>query len=171
MDNKYKEWDKIMFNAETGSIWRKDVEDNIDVDVEKVIQKVYHTKELQTILDDIIKDFIEQMCKIGQVTYISFKRMLPKRFINPHIDSKCNPFKIYIPLTWPKGNYFKIYKKGLIPFEPYKPFLVNTGNNIHSVINDSNEDRYIFSFYADWGSDKWQQIIENSYGKLNELLG
>ena len=55
MDNKYKEWDKIMFNAESGSIWRKDVEDNIDVDVEKVIQKVYHTKELQTILDDIIK--------------------------------------------------------------------------------------------------------------------
>ena len=61
MDNKYKEWDKIMFNAESGSIWRKDVEDNIDVDVEKVIQKVYHTKELQTILDDIIKDFIEQV--------------------------------------------------------------------------------------------------------------
>ena len=118
-----------------------------------------------------IKDFIEQMCKIGQVTYISFKRMLPKRFINPHIDSKCNPFKVYIPLTWPKGNYFKMYKKGLIPFEPLVPFLVNTGNNIHSIINDSNEDRYIFSFYADWGSDKWQQIIENSYGKLNELLG
>jgi|TARA_B100000959_G_scaffold283148_1_gene351328 hypothetical protein len=34
---------------------------DVNVDVEKVIQKVYHTKELQTILDDIIKDFIEQV--------------------------------------------------------------------------------------------------------------
>ena len=78
MDNKYKEWDKIMTNEDEncdddllqgkfkhfkGCITTdgKDVEDNIDVDVEKVIQKVYHTKELQTILDDIIKDFIEQV--------------------------------------------------------------------------------------------------------------
>ena len=87
-----------------------------------------------------IKTFIEQVSEIGQVTYISFKRMLPKHFINPHIDSKCNPFKVYIPLTWPKGNYFKMYKKGCIPFQPGEPFLVNTGNNIHSVINDSDED-------------------------------
>ena len=71
-----------------------------------------------------IKTFIEQVSEIGQVTYISFKRMLPKHFINPHIDSKCNPFKVYIPLTWPKGNYFKMYKKGCIPFQPGEPFLV-----------------------------------------------
>jgi len=113
-----------------------------------------------------IKTFIEQVSEIGQVTYISFKRMLPKHFINPHIDSKCNPFKVYIPLTWPKGNYFKMYKKGCIPFQPGEPFLVNTGNNIHSVINDSDEVRYIFSFYADWGTTGWQRITKESYGKL-----
>ena len=113
-----------------------------------------------------INTFIEQVSEIGQITYLSFKRMLPKHFINPHVDSICNPFKIYVPLTWPTGNYFKMYKKGFIPFEPLVPFLVNTGNHVHSVINDSNEDRYIFSFNADWGSDKLQKIIKNSYGKL-----
>jgi hypothetical protein len=113
-----------------------------------------------------IKHFIDRMCEIGQVTYISFKRMLPKHFINPHIDSKCNPFKVYIPLTWPNGNYFKMYKKGLIPFAPAVPFLVNTGNNMHSVINDSDEVRYIFSFYADWSTYGWQRIIQDSYKKL-----
>ena len=113
-----------------------------------------------------IKDFIEKMNAIGQVTYISFKRMMPKHFINPHVDSNCNPFKVYIPLTWPQGNYFKMYKKGIIPFKPLVPFLVNTGNNIHSVVNDSNEIRYIFSFYADWSTLGWQTITKNSYGKL-----
>ena len=34
--------------------------DNISINVEKVIQKVYHTKELQMILNDILKDYIEQ---------------------------------------------------------------------------------------------------------------
>ena len=43
-----------------------------------------------------IKTFIEQVSEIGQVTYISFKRMLPKHFITPHIDSKCNTYKVYI---------------------------------------------------------------------------
>ena len=113
-----------------------------------------------------IENFIKAMNRIGQVTYISFKRMLPKHWINPHIDSNCNPFKVYVPLTWPEGNYFKIYKKGIIPFKPVVPFLVNTGNNIHSVVNDSNEVRYIFSFYADWSTLGWQTITKNSYGKL-----
>ena len=35
--------------------------DNISVDVEKVIQKVYHTKELQGIINDILEDYIEQV--------------------------------------------------------------------------------------------------------------
>ena len=35
--------------------------DNISVDVEKVIQKVYHTKELQEIINDILEDYIEQV--------------------------------------------------------------------------------------------------------------
>ena len=134
----------------------------------ELLNSNYTTFEYKIKMDTCpaIKNFIERMSEIGQVTYISFKRMLPKHFIEPHIDSNCNPLKIYVPLTWQEGNYFKMYKKGCIPFQPGEPFLVNTGNNIHSVINDSNEVRYIFSFYADWGTLGWQSITKESYGKL-----
>ncbi len=110
-----------------------------------------------------IKKFIEDANHIGQLTYITFKQMAPQGYIMPHQDSECNPYKIYLPLEWPQGCYFKIYKKGVIPFEVGKPFFVNTGEHIHSVVNDSNENRMIFSFYVDWNTKGWQKVLKDSH--------
>ena len=77
----------------------------------------------------------------------------------PHTDSECNPYKIYVPLSWPEGSLFKMFGQGNIDFTDLKPNLINTSDVIHSVVNDSDEYRIIFSFYADWSYEGWQKVI------------
>jgi hypothetical protein len=50
--------------------------------------------------------------------------------------------------------------------KPGQPTWINVGEHPHSVVNDSSEDRYIISIYADWHTESWKKIVENSYKKL-----
>ena len=106
-----------------------------------------------------IKKFIDNANTLGPITYLTFKRMKPRGYIMPHVDSECNPYKIYVPLSWPKGSLFKMFGQGNIDFTDLKPNLINTSDVIHSVVNDSDEHRIIFSFYADWSYERWQKVI------------
>lgn len=106
-----------------------------------------------------IKNFIDHANKLGPITYLTFKRMNPKGYIMPHIDSECNPHKIYVPLSWPEGSVFKMFGQGNIDFTDLKPNFINTSDVIHSVVNNSDEHRIIFSFYADWSYEGWQKVI------------
>jgi len=106
-----------------------------------------------------IKSFIDDANTLGPITYLTFKRMKPRGYIMPHTDSECNPYKIYVPLSWPEGSLFKMFGQGNIDFTDLKPNLINTSDVIHSVVNDSDEYRIIFSFYADWSYEGWQKVI------------
>ena len=106
-----------------------------------------------------IQNFIDSLNKIGPITYLTFKRMEPMGYIMPHVDSECNPYKIYVPLSWPSGSTFKMLGQGHVDFTDLKPNLINTSDHIHAVVNDSLEPRIIFSFYADWSSPGWQKIL------------
>ncbi len=106
-----------------------------------------------------IKQFIDSLNNIGPITYLTFKRMEPKGYIMPHVDSECNPYKIYVPLSWPAGSMFKMFGQGNVDFTGLKPNLINTSDHIHAVVNDSEESRIIFSFYADWSSAGWQKYL------------
>ena len=106
-----------------------------------------------------IKKFIDDANKLGPITYLTFKRMKPRGYIMPHVDSECNPYKVYVPLSWPEGSLFKMFGQGNIDFTDLKPNLINTSDVIHSVVNDSDEHRIIFSFYADWSYEGWQKVI------------
>jgi len=108
-----------------------------------------------------IKQFIDSLTEIGPVTYLTFKRMAPKGYIMPHIDSECNPYKIYVPLSWPEGSQFKMLGQGNVDFSDLKPNLINTSGHMHAVVNDSSESRIIFSFYVDWSCPGWQKYLEH----------
>jgi len=105
-----------------------------------------------------IQSFIDSLNDVGPITYLTFKRMKPRGYIMPHIDSECNPYKIYVPLSWPAGSEFKMFRQGNIDFTDLKPNLINTSDVMHSVVNDSDEHRIIFSFYADWSHPGWKHI-------------
>ncbi len=109
---------------------------------------------------------IIKLNELVTVTDVIVKKLKPTDYMEPHIDNDINPWKIYIPLNWPDRNYFKLFKKGFIPMKPGQPTWINVGEHPHSVVNDSSEDRYIISIYADWHTESWKKIVENSYKKL-----
>ena len=57
-------------------------------DVDKVVEKVYHTKQLQTILDDIIKDFIEQVVLMDDEELNEDRSEWIKKFSNYNKDKR-----------------------------------------------------------------------------------
>ena len=81
----------------------------------------------------------------------------------PHTDAFGNPIKMYMALSWPEGNYFKMYNKGFIPLTPGQAFWVNVGQHPHCVVNDSEHERIVISLYADWDTPAWRQVVEHSY--------
>lgn len=99
------------------------------------------------------------------LTYMTFKRMAPRGYIMPHIDSECNPYKVYVPLSWPEGSQFKVYNQGDVDFTDLKPNIISTSRHMHSVVNDSDQHRIIFSFYVDWSNPTWSEILQASLVK------
>jgi hypothetical protein len=96
------------------------------------------------------------------LTYMTFKRMVPGGYIMPHVDSECNPYKIYVPLSWPAGSRFKVLDQGEVDFTDLKPNLIATSKYMHAVVNDSDQQRIIFSFYVDWSHPTWCEILTAS---------
>lgn len=99
------------------------------------------------------------------LTYMTFKRMAPQGYIMPHVDSECNPYKIYVPLSWPEGSRFKVLDQGEVDFTDLKPNIISTSKYMHSVVNDSSQHRIIFSFYVDWSHPTWSEILSASLVK------
>ena len=119
----------------------------------------HHTAQIDLTKFPKIRDFIDKANAVGPVTYLTFKKMKPMGYIMPHVDSECNPYKIYVPLNWPEGSVFKVFRQGVVDFSGLRANLINTSDHMHSVVNDSHEHRIIFSFYADWSHPGWQKIL------------
>ena len=108
-------------------------------------------------------NFFQSLNELCPITDITLKKLEPRGWMNPHVDSFGNPIKMYLALSWPKGNHFKMYNKGFIPLAPGKAFWVNVGTHSHCVVNDSDEERIIISLYADWDTPAWREVVERSY--------
>ena len=113
--------------------------------------------------------FYNALNEICPITDLTLKRIKPGGYLTPHVDPFANPFKIYLALSWPKGSYFKMYKKGFIPLKPGRCFWVNVGDHSHAVVNDSKEDRIIISLYADWHTPAWRDLVEHSYKEYHTI--
>lgn len=86
----------------------------------------------------------------------------PGTYIAPHVDKTpghypgkegCN--RLYIPLLWPKGNYFKFASGGMI--DSCTPWFINNTDHVHSLINSSNEYRVILTLTLN--SEKNQHLL------------
>lgn len=78
----------------------------------------------------------------------------PGAVIAPHIDNVgltapgakgCN--SLYIPLSWPTGNYFKFNSGGLI--DSKDTWLINISDHTHALVNQSSQNRIILSITLD----------------------
>lgn len=105
-------------------------------------------------------NFLKQLISLKGVLLVTMSKMMPGGFIYPHKDSNFVSHKIYFPLNWPQGCYFKIYKHGLVDFSKLKPKIINSGDHIHSVINDSQEERIIVSIFVDWNIEPWKMYLK-----------
>jgi hypothetical protein len=78
----------------------------------------------------------------------------PGGFIYPHTDNTTDkdldnsPYvgctQLYIPIQWPKNNYIKFSNAGILDMTS-GPMIVNTDRFTHSVINDSDQYRYVLA--------------------------
>ncbi len=64
-------------------------------------------------------------------------------------------FHVYVPLLWSPGNLFKI--NGATILSDGKPYIINHMDYIHSLVNDSKQDRIILAIRA--GVDANQHLI------------
>lgn len=80
----------------------------------------------------------------------------PGGIVYPHMDY---PYKawpqIYIPLHWPIGNYIKIAGAG-IPDVQSNITVINNDSFVHSVVNTSNENRFVMSLHT--SKDNWSVV-------------
>jgi hypothetical protein len=119
----------------------------------------YHTPELfEQIGCDVTSDFekhskliqdLISMLPYDKIFRIHVNVLPPGGYIMPHKDSQYGDWtrgllqKIAIPLNLPDGFQFKLWNAGTIPLKVGKLYAINTGNYLHAVINDSNQDRFM----------------------------
>ncbi|MGJ8744410.1 aspartyl/asparaginyl beta-hydroxylase domain-containing protein [Polaribacter sp.] len=90
----------------------------------------------------------------------------PGGYILPHTDTQKSflPKSVNIAITNPKGAYFLLKDKGIIPFEEGKAFKFDISIE-HSVINISEERRVHLMVHYDNPKPEWDSFIVNSYKK------
>ena len=87
---------------------------------------------------------------------VSFLAALyPESYVVPHLDDYYNMAdflsdqtgccKIWIPIGWKPGNYFKFDRVGLIDYTK-GAHLINSNNFMHSSVNDSDTVRFTVGF-------------------------
>lgn len=87
-------------------------------------------------------------------------------FIAPHRDDT-QPclWPINIALSQPKHCDFVMQDHGIIPFEPGAAFMLDI-TNLHTVVNDSAQDRYHIIVHQDTSCPEFQHLVVKSYHNM-----
>lgn len=91
----------------------------------------------------------------------------PGGIINLHKDMSPNGnlTAVNIAITQPKDCKFYLDNYGVVPFEPGLAFLLDV-SNYHTVINDSDENRYHIIVHHKKITTEFDSVIEKSYNSL-----
>jgi hypothetical protein len=91
----------------------------------------------------------------------------PNGIINLHRDHSPpgSLAAVNIAITQPPGCEFYLDNYGVIPFEAGTAFMVNV-SNYHTVINDSNENRYHIIVHQNNISNDLANLVKVSYNRL-----
>ena len=68
--------------------------------------------------------------------------ILPHRHIDQGQEEGTSPFLYNMCINFPEGCKFAIYPTGLVPYKAGDIYKLHVENSIHSVINNSTEDRF-----------------------------
>ena len=89
--------------------------------------------------------------------YVFVGVLPPGGFIYPHLDfdtAKASSqayseyqgcTQLYIPLSWPAGNLIKFAGAGVLSLDSGQAMVINNDNYVHSVVNDSDQNRIVLS--------------------------
>lgn len=110
----------------------------------------------------VLHKFLDNL-PINRLIYAFVGKLDPGTYISPHTDRYyTDPVKhgrgcmhMYIPITWAPGNFFKMQNVGILPIEEGVPILMNL-NYQHSLINQSDEVRYVIQTVCDFTGTPWE---------------
>ena len=124
------------------------------------------TKEAATYCPETVK-FFQNNWPSTDFERVRVMLLEPHSVINLHNDpgSPNDAWPVNIAITQPNNCNFYLDKFGVVPFTPGSVFLINVGN-LHTVINDSNQNRYHIIVHHKKTNKKFDKIIERSYNKL-----
>ena len=100
----------------------------------------------------------------------------PGGFISPHKDNRYGKFRsgikdqTIIHLNNPDGYRFALIESGDMPKDIGVPVMLNTNKYIHSVMNDSNEIRYLVHIHGDVHNEEMEQLMLNSFYKSSPKI-
>lgn len=94
-------------------------------------------------------------CRFHSLKSVNIGYLPPGGYINSHKDIKSGDTaknKVYIPVEFDRGNYFKFSSGGYVPLDQPYAACLNTDLFVHSVVNDSQTGRLIIGCngYANW---------------------
>lgn len=93
----------------------------------------------------------------------------PGGFISPHKDDRYGKFRsgikdqTIIHLNNPDGYRFALIESGDMPKDIGVPVMLNTNKYIHSVMNDSNETRYLVHIHGDVNCEDMDKLMLDSF--------
>ena len=107
------------------------------------------------------------------VNMCAISNLEPNGYIRPHRDINLLKYPLgyfWLPLNNPAGNELKIYPYGTVDVQLGNLYLLNQKNFVHSVINNSNETRYVLIGWIDAISDELKSCIKNSINLMYNSL-
>jgi hypothetical protein len=110
--------------------------------------------------------FIESQGAVIGLSFIALSK--PGSFVAPHIDDYYNQVdflpdqigccKIWVPIGWEDGNYFKLNKVGLIPHNQ-GAYLFNANQFVHASVNQSNKHRFTIGVNCKFTNNNFLKYI------------
>ena len=99
---------------------------------------------------------------------VRFMLLEPGGYIEPHTDTTHSILgAINVALTHPEGCAWTWSDGGKINFQPGKAYAVNISYE-HSVVNESDEDRYHLIVHHYDSTDEWKTLMTKALKESNE---
>jgi len=115
----------------------------------------------------VTTDYFKNVFPMKTYYRLRFMLLKPGGYVEPHSDSQTtNPsFAINISLNNPDGC-FLVTEKGTVPFDDKGSVFLFNNYYKHSVINNSNEDRFHIILHGRW--DETNEEIQNTITQYGE---
>jgi len=150
-------------NWDISVLWSEDYENTL-------IEDIYYKKRTAPVAhqspDEYSLPIKEYLLSIGiNLKFCMLSVFGPNGYLRPHRDIGLNltPLNyIWIPLNNPYGNELRIYPYGTVSVTLGNVYLLNQENFVHSIVNKSNDDRYVLVGYLSEVTDEFSNLVKEN---------